>query len=87
INVIQHDNEFLMINRSFERVGDEPYVLPSQCEKVFYSKVPHKRGWTFFVRYDPRGRSINHNAMEEEDTEEVEDDVNDDEDDDVAIDD
>ena len=28
--VIQHDNGFTMINtRSFELVGDEPYVLPS----------------------------------------------------------
>ena len=41
--IIQHDNGFTMINtRSFEPVGDDPYVIPSQCEQVFYSKVPHK---------------------------------------------
>ena len=41
--VIQHDNGFTMINtRSFELVGDDPYVLPSQYKKMFYSKVPHK---------------------------------------------
>ncbi len=41
--IIQHDNEFTMINtRSFKPVGDEPYVIPSQCEQVFYSKVAHK---------------------------------------------
>ena len=65
-----------MVNtRSFEPVGDEPYVLPSQCEQVFYSEVPHKLGWSFFVRHEPRGRPIKYNAMEEEDIEEVEDDV------------
>ena len=41
--IIQHDNGFIMINtRLFEPIGDEPYVLPSQGEQVFYSKVPHK---------------------------------------------
>ena len=35
--VIQHDNGFTMINtRLFEPVGDEPYILPSQCEEFFY---------------------------------------------------
>ena len=35
--VIKHDSGFTMINiRSFELVGDEPYVLPSQCEQMFY---------------------------------------------------
>ena len=34
--IIEHDNGFTMINtRSFEPVEDEPYVLPSQCKKVF----------------------------------------------------
>ncbi|GLJ50136.1 hypothetical protein SUGI_1066800 [Cryptomeria japonica] len=70
-----------MVNtRSFEPVGDEPYVLPSQCEQVFYSEVPHKPGWSFVVRHDPRGRPIKYNVMEEEDTEEVEDEVDDDHD-------
>lgn len=93
-NVIEHDNGFTMVNtRLFEPVGDEPYVLPSQCEQVFYSEVPHKPGWSFVVRHEPRGRPIKYNAMEEEDIEEVEDDVDvatddDDEDeDDVDVDD
>ena len=61
-----------MINtRLFEPIRDEPYVLPSQCEQVFYSKVPYKLGWSFFIRHDPRGRSINYNVMEEEDTKEL----------------
>ena len=64
-----------MINtRSFELVGDKPYVLPSQCEQV----VPHKLSWSFVVRHDPRGRSIKYNVMKEEDTIESEDEVNDD---------
>ncbi|MDF3686435.1 hypothetical protein, partial [Enterobacter hormaechei] len=67
---------FTMINtRSFEPIGDEPYVLQSQCEQVFYFLVPHKSGWSFVVRHEPRGRPIKYNVMEEEDTEEVEDDV------------
>ena len=62
-----------MINaRLFEPVGDESYVLPSQCEQIFYLEVPHKLGWSFFVRHDTRGRLIKYNAMEEEDTKEEE---------------
>ena len=38
--VIEHDNGFTMVNtRLIERAGNEPYVLPSQCEQVFYSEV------------------------------------------------
>ena len=45
-SITKHDSGFTMINtRSFELVGDEPYVLPSQCEKVFYYGIPHKAGW------------------------------------------
>ena len=37
-NVIKHANGFTMVNaRAFEP-GTEPYVLPSQCEQVFYSR-------------------------------------------------
>ena len=57
--VIEHDNGFTMVNtRLFAPVGDELYVLPSQCEQVFYSEVPHKPGWSFVVRHDQRGRPI-----------------------------
>jgi len=57
-NVIEHDNGFTMVNtRAFEP-GTEPYVLPSQCEQVFYSEVPGKAGWSYVVRYDPRGRPV-----------------------------
>ena len=76
--VIEHDSGFTMINtRSFEPVGDELYVLPSQCEQVFYFGVPHKLGWSFVVRHDPRGRPVKYNVMEEEDIEEAQDEVND----------
>ncbi|MDF3681136.1 hypothetical protein P3S38_29620 [Enterobacter hormaechei] len=62
-----------MVNtRSFEPVKDEPYVLLSQCEQVFYFGVPHKLGWSFFVRHEPRGRPIKYNVMEEEDIEDDE---------------
>jgi hypothetical protein len=61
--IIEHDNGFTMVNtREFE-LGTEPYVLPSQCEQVFYSDVPGKVGWSYVVRYDPRGRSIKYNHV------------------------
>jgi hypothetical protein len=61
--VIEHDNGFIMVNtREFEP-GTEPYVLPSQCEQVFYSEVLGKAGWSYVVRYDPRGRLVKHNHV------------------------
>ena len=41
-------------------------VLPSQCEQVFYSEVPSKVGWSYIVRYNPRGRPVKYNVVEEE---------------------
>ena len=67
-----------MINtRSFEPVRDEPYVLTSQCEQVFYFGVPHKSGWSFVVRHDPRVRPVKYNVIKEEDIEEAQQEVND----------
>ena len=69
---IQHRNIFTMINtRSFE-LGTYHYVLPSQCGHVFYSEVPGRRGWSFFVRYDKRARDIKYNIVEEDD---IDDDI------------
>ena len=48
---------------SFE-LGSHHYVFPSQCEQVFYSEVPGRVGWSFVVRYDPRGRPLKHNVAE-----------------------
>ena len=42
-----------------------PYVLPSQCEQVFYSEVLGKPSWSYIVRYDPRGRSVKYSPVEE----------------------
>ena len=42
--IIEHDNGFTMVNTRFFEPGMEPYVLPSQCEHVFYSEVPGKAG-------------------------------------------
>jgi hypothetical protein len=70
--IIEHDNGFTMVNiREFEP-GTEPYVLPSQCEQVFYSEVPSKAGRSYVVRYDPRGRPVkyNHVAKDEDNNEE-----------------
>ena len=50
-----------MVNTRFFEPGIEPYVLPSQCEQVFYSDVLGKAGWSFVVRYDPRARLVKYN--------------------------
>ena len=64
--VIEHANGFTMVNtRLLESRTSEPYVLPSQCEHVFYSKVPGRMGWSFVIRHDPRGRPIKYNIVEE----------------------
>jgi hypothetical protein len=53
--------------------GIEPYVLPSQCEQLFYSEVPGKASWSYVVRYDPRGRPVKYNhVVEDEDNNEEE---------------
>jgi hypothetical protein len=71
--IIQHANGFPMIKTTvFEKENDR-YVFPSQCEQVFYSKVPGKRDWSFVVRYDPRGRPVKYIVDEEDDIEEEDD--------------
>ena len=42
--IIEHDNGFTMVNTRLFEPGTEPYVLPIQCEHVFYSEVPGKAG-------------------------------------------
>ena len=59
--IIKHDNGFTMVNTRLFEPGTEPYVLPSQCEQVFYSEVPGKVGWSFVVRHDPRGGLVKYN--------------------------
>jgi hypothetical protein len=70
--VIEHDNGFTMVNTRAFALGTKPYVLPSQCEQVFYSEVPSKAGWSYVVRYDPRGRPVKnkHVAKDEDNNEE-----------------
>jgi hypothetical protein len=71
--VIQHANGFPMIKTMMFERGHDHYVFPSQCEQVFYSKVPGERDWSFVVIYDPRGRPIKYTVEEEDDIEEEED--------------
>ena len=73
-NVIDHASGFTMVNaRTFE-LGTEPYVLPSQHEKVFYSEVLGKTSWSYIVRYDSRGRPVKYNNVaKDEDNNEEED--------------
>ena len=67
--IIEHDNGFNMVNTKLFELGREPYVLPSQCEHVFYSEFLGKAGWSFVMRNDPRGRLVKYNV--EDDNEEV----------------
>ena len=57
-----------------------PYVLPSQCEQVFYWEVPGKAGRSYVVRYDARGRPVKYNHVDDEDNDEEEEDDDDDSD-------
>ena len=50
-----------MVNTRLFEPGTETYVLPSQCEQVFYLEVSGKVGWSFVVRHDPRGRPVKYN--------------------------
>ena len=59
--IIEHDNGFTMVNTRLFEQKTEPYVLPIQCEHVFYLEVISKEVWSFFVRHDPRGRPIKYN--------------------------
>ena len=70
--IIEHDNGFTMVNTRLFELGMNPYVLPSQCEHVFYSELLGRGGWSFSMRHDPRGRKINYNVEDdnEEDIEE-----------------
>ena len=43
--IIEHDNRFNMVNTRLFELGMDPYVLPRQCEQVFYSKFPGRGGW------------------------------------------
>ena len=56
--VIEHDNIFTMVNTRSSEPREDHYILPSQCEQLFYSKVPYRWDWSFVVRYDPRGGPI-----------------------------
>ena len=60
---------YVQYTRAFEP-NTKPYVLKSQCEQVFYSKVPGKEGRWYVVRYDPRGRLVKYNHVEDEDNQE-----------------
>ena len=53
-----------MVNTRLFEPGIEPYVLPRQCEHVFYFEVPGKVGWSFVARHDPRGRLVKYNLEE-----------------------
>ena len=59
--IIEHDNGFTMVNTRLLDPGTEPYVLPSQCQHVFYFDIPGRAGWSFVVRHDPRGIPVKYN--------------------------
>jgi hypothetical protein len=61
--IIEYDNGSTMVSKREFEPGTEPYVLPSQCEQVFYSEVPSKKGWSYVARYDPRGRPVKYNHV------------------------
>ena len=76
ITIVENDNHFTMVNTMLFEPETDLYVIPSQCEHVFYSEIPVKAGWSFVVRHNPRGRPVKYNLDEgnEEGTLEEEDD-------------
>ena len=62
--IIEHDNGFTMVNTRLFELGTEPYVLPRQCEQLFYSEVLDRASWSFVVTHDPRGTPIDYNLEE-----------------------
>ena len=64
---IEHDNGFTMVNIGSFEPRIDCYCNLSQCEHVFYSKVLRRGSWPFVVRYDPRGRPVKYNLVEEYD--------------------
>ena len=64
ITIIEHDNGFTMANTRLFEPRMEPYVLPSQCEQVFYFEVPGRGGWSFVVIQNPRRRLVKYNVEE-----------------------
>ena len=71
--IIQHANGFPMIKTTMFEGWNDRYVFSSQCEHIFYSKVPSERDWSFVIRYDPRGRLVKYIVEEEDDIEEEDD--------------
>jgi hypothetical protein len=64
--VNKHDNIFTMVNTRNVEPRSKPYVLPSQCEQVFYSEVPSRGGWSYVVIYDPTGGPLKYKIVEED---------------------
>ena len=62
-----------MINTSRYEPNIEFFVLPTQCEQVFYSQVQGREGRSFVVRFDPRRRHVKYIFPEEYVHEEEED--------------
>ena len=54
--IVEHDNGFTMVNTRFFEPGTKPCVHPSQWEHGFYFEVLSRWGWSFVMRYGPRGR-------------------------------
>ncbi len=65
--VIEHANGLTMVNTRNIEPKSEPYVIPIQCEHVFYLEVPSRGVWSYVITYDPRGRLIKYNVEEEHD--------------------
>jgi hypothetical protein len=68
--IIEHANGFTMVSIRTVELSIKPCVLPSQCEQVFYSEVLGKVGWSYIVRYNPRGSLVKCNVAKEDDVEE-----------------
>ena len=63
--VIDHDNGLAMINTHRCETNTYYYILPNQCEHVFFLEVPGREGWSFVVSFNLRGRPVKYIFLEE----------------------
>ena len=45
---------FTSVNTTRQSYEDEPFILPTQVQQVYYSKDPSKKDWSVAMRWKPR---------------------------------
>ena len=59
-----------VLHRILFHVSQSTYLAINIAKQVFYLEVPGKAGWSYVVRYYPRGRPVKYNHVDDEDNHE-----------------